>query len=134
MAGRPAAAGLFVLFLVLQAQIVYGFTLAVTGWWLLHRGGDPVRINQTLPPGVEPDELPATAIIVPIFNEDVGRVFQGLRVMYESLRATSKNEAFDFFILSDTADLNCWIAEEKAWFELCRQARASATFFIANGV
>src|SRR5580692_3169990 len=96
-----AAAGLFVLFLILQAQIVYGFNLAVTGWWLLRRGGDPVRINQTLPLNAAPGQLPATAIIVPIFNEDVQRVFQGVRVMYESLKATGKEGAFDFFILSD---------------------------------
>jgi membrane glycosyltransferase len=103
------ATALFLLFLVLQAQIIYGFTLAVTGWWLLRRGGDPVRINQTLAPDATPVHLPATAIIIPIFNEDVGRVFQGLRVMYESLAATGRGEAFDFFVLSDSADLNVWI-------------------------
>jgi len=124
-----AAAGLFVLFMVLQAQIVYGFTLAVTGWWLLRRGGDPVRVNLTLPPDAAPGQLPATAIIVPIFNEDVGRVFQGLRVMYESLKATGKGEAFDFFILSDSSDLNIWVEEEKAWFELCKQVEGFGHIF-----
>jgi len=124
-----AAAGLFVLFLILQAQIVYGFTLAVTGWWLLRRGGDPVRINQTLPLNATPRLLPATAIIVPIFNEDVSRVFQGVRVMYESLKATGHGEAFDFFILSDSADLNVWLAEEKAWFELCKQVQGFGHIF-----
>ncbi|HUC86591.1 MAG TPA: glucans biosynthesis glucosyltransferase MdoH [Candidatus Acidoferrales bacterium] len=115
------AAGLFVLFLILQTQVVYGFTLAVTGWWLLRRGGDPVRINQTLPPNFVAGKLPPTAIIMPIFNEDVGRVFRGLRAMFQSLAATGKSEAFDLFILSDSADLNVWIEEEKAWFDLCKQ-------------
>jgi membrane glycosyltransferase len=124
-----AAAGLFLLFLVLQAQIVYGFCLAVTGWWLLRRGGDPVRINQTLPANAMPGQLPPTAIVVPIFNEDVGRVFQGLRVMFESLRATGHGDNFDFFILSDSADLNVWIAEEKAWFELCKQVQGFGRIF-----
>ena len=124
-----AAAALFVLFLVLQAQIVYGFTLAVTGWWLLRRGGDPVRINQTLPLNATPGHLPATAIIIPIFNEDVGRVFQGLRAMYESLAATGRGDAFDFFVLSDSADLNVWIAEEKAWFDVCRQVQGFGRIF-----
>lgn len=123
------AAGLFVLFLVLQAQIVYGFTLAVTGWWLLRRGGDPVRINQTLPMNARPGPLPATAIIIPIFNEDVSRVFQGVRVMYESLKATGRGDAFDFFILSDSADINIWIAEETAWFELCKQVGGFGRIF-----
>ncbi|MGA2248447.1 MAG: glucans biosynthesis glucosyltransferase MdoH [Verrucomicrobiota bacterium] len=124
-----AAAGLFLLFLILQAQIVYGFTLAVTGWWLLRHGGDPVRINQTLPQNAVPGRLPATAILIPIFNEDVGRVFQGLRVMYESLRAMGRNESFDFFILSDSSDLSVWIAEEKAWFDLCRQVHGFGHIF-----
>ena len=87
-----ASVGLFALFLLLQAPVAYGFTLAVTGWCLLRRGGDPIRINQTLPPGEVPAQLPATAIIIPIFNEDVGRVFQGLRVMYESLRSTGRSD------------------------------------------
>jgi membrane glycosyltransferase len=124
-----AACGLFILFLVLQAQIVYGFTLAVTGWWLLRRGGDPVRINQTLPPGAPAGPLPDTAIVVPIFNEDVNRVFQGLKVMFESLQSTGAGDGFDFFILSDSADLNIWIAEERAWFELCKQVGGFGRIF-----
>jgi membrane glycosyltransferase len=164
-----AAAALFGLFLVLQAQLVYGFTLAVTGWWLLRNGGDPVRIGQSsaeprepstsnlqpptssanpvlpgnarrsgagvpcaresFPGEAPPDRWPHTAIIMPIFNEDVGRVFRGLRVMYESLRATGQGAPFDFFILSDSADLNTWIAEEKAWFDLCKQVQGFGRIF-----
>ena len=120
---------LFALFVVLLAQVVYGFTLAVTGWRLLRRGGDPVRINNTLAPDAATDQLPATAIVMPICNEDVSRVFQGLRVMYESLQATGHGGAFDFFILSDSTDLNLWIAEEKAWFELCKQVGGFGRIF-----
>ncbi len=112
-----------------RLQIVYGFNLAVTGWWLFRRGGDPVRINQTLPLNAAPGQLPATAIIIPIFNEDVKRVFQGVRVMYESLKATGKEDAFDFFILSDSSDMNVWIEEEKAWFELCKEVQGFGHIF-----
>ncbi len=124
-----ASAGVFVLFLVLQTPVVYGFTLAVTGWWLLRRGGDPLRINRTLPPNSIPGQFPAIAIVMPIFNEDVGRVFQGLRVMYESLQATGHGDTFDFFILSDSSNLNVWVAEEKAWFELCKQVHGFGRIF-----
>jgi len=124
-----AGAGLFLLFLVLQAQIVYGFTIAVTGWWVLRRGGDPVRINQTIPPDAEPVDIPPTAIIVPIYNEDVNRVFKGIRVMFESLKNTGKSDAFDFFILSDTSDLDVWISEEQAWFKLCQQVQGFGRIF-----
>ena len=124
-----ASAGLFLLFIVLQAPVVYGFVLSCTGWWILRRGGDPVRINRTLPPGEIPDRLPRTAIVMPIYNEDVGRVFQGLRVIYESLKATNHGGSFDFFILSDTSDPNIWIAEEKAWFELCKRVEGFGRIF-----
>lgn len=123
------AIGLFALFLCLQAQIAYGFTLAVTGWWLLRRGGDPARINLTLAPNSVPARLPPTAIIIPIFNEDVNRVFQGVRAMYESIQATGKGEAFDFFILSDSGDINVWVAEEKAWFDLCKEVQGFGHIF-----
>ncbi len=118
---RLTAAMVFVLFLLLLAQLVYGFTMAVTGYIMLRRGGDPARINNTLPPGIFKDKLASTAIVIPIFNEDPSRVFQGIRVMYESLKKTGAGDAFDFFILSDSNDPNNWIAEEKAWLELCKQ-------------
>lgn len=120
---------LFVLFVILLMQVVYGFTLAMTGWWVLRQKGDPLRINQTLPPHPNASELSPTAIVMPIFHEDVGRVFQGLRVMYESLQATGQAGAFDLFILSDSSDPNHWIAEEKAWFELCKQVQGFGHIF-----
>jgi len=120
---------LFALFVVLLAQVVYGFTLAVAGWWLLRHGGDPASLNRTLPPDAVPGRLPATAIVMPICDEDVNRVFQGLRVVYESLQATGWGNEFDFFVLSDTSDANLWIAEETAWFELCKQVRGFGRIF-----
>src|SRR5262245_19300450 len=118
-----------VLFFLLLPQVVFGFSRVVTGCWLLRRGGDPVRITNTLPPDVSPNELPATAIVMPIFNEDVSRTFQGLRVMFESLQKTGHGAAFDFFILSDSNDANYWIAEEKAWIELCKRVQALGRIF-----
>jgi len=112
---------LFVLFVLLIAPVVYGFTIALTGWCLLWRGASTARMDLATSVKGTSTVLPATAIVMPIYNEDVGRVFQGLRVMYESLQRAGGGEAFDFFILSDTSDTNKWIAEERAWFELCKQ-------------
>lgn len=123
------AALLFLLFILLLAQLVYGFTLAMTGYFVLRSGGDPHRINNTLPPGIFLDKLASTAIVVPIFNESPERVFQGIRVMYESLQKTGGGDAFDFFILSDSNNLNNWIAEEKAWLELCKQTNGFGRIF-----
>ena len=123
---------IFVVSVLLLSQVVFGFTLAVIGYWVLKTGGDLVRINQTLPPHIVPEKLPATAIVMPIFNEDVGRVFQGLRVMYESLEKTGHAEGFDFFILSDSNDPNVWTAEEMAWLELCKTVEGFGRIFYRN--
>lgn len=126
---RLTAALLVVLSVLLLLQLVYGFMLALTGYAVLRRGGDPARINRTLPPGIFLDRLAATAIVLPVFNEEPGRVFQGLRVMYESLQKTGAGDAFDFFILSDSDNPNHWIAEEAAWLELCKQTQGFGRIF-----
>jgi membrane glycosyltransferase len=59
-----------------------------------------------------------TAIIFPIYNEDMPRVCEGLRATYESLRQTGRLEHFDFFILSDSNRPEQWLEEEQGWCEL----------------
>src|SRR3954464_4766658 len=122
---------LLLVFLPLMAQVVFGFTLAATGFILLLRDGDPIRINSripskinnppstqpsqpssinsqlsTNPPGSPSTNPPPTAIVMPIFNEEVTRVFQGLRVIFESLEKTGNGRSFDFFVLSDSHEPN----------------------------
>ena len=84
--------------------------------------GDPFDLSRSLSEEEQRGELGAsTAIIMPIYNEDVSRVFEGLRVMYLSLERTGQLAHFDFFILSDSDNPNKWVEEELAWLELCRQ-------------
>jgi membrane glycosyltransferase len=66
----------------------------------------------------------STAIVFPIYNEDVARVFEGLRVTYESLAKTGQLERFDFFVLSDSTDPDKWVEEERTWYDLVRQLGA----------
>jgi membrane glycosyltransferase len=66
----------------------------------------------------------STAIVCPIYNEDVRRVYEGLRATYESLAKTGQRERFDFFILSDSTDPDKWVEEEHRWFELIRELNA----------
>src|ERR1044072_6075675 len=54
------------LFAVLFAQVAFGVTLSLVGFWVLRRGGDPLRINNTLPPEGLPGPLPSTAIVMPV--------------------------------------------------------------------
>ncbi|MEI8090098.1 MAG: glucans biosynthesis glucosyltransferase MdoH [Opitutaceae bacterium] len=116
------------LFVVLFAHIATGFCTAIVGFYVLNRGGDSCRITATIPNGDEPP-LASTAIVMPVFNEDVSRVFEGLRVIYRSMQETKKLEHFDFFILSDSNRPNQWIQEEVAWVELCKQVGGFGKIF-----
>ena len=119
---------LLALFVVLFSQIAIGFVTALLGYYVINRGGDSRLITHT----VKPDEevpLASTAIIMPVFNEDVSRVFEALRVIYRSVEDTKKLDHFDFFILSDSTKPNQWIQEEVAWVELCKQVGGFGRIF-----
>ena len=120
---------LLILFVILFTQIAVGFVTALLGFYVINRGGDRHRITSTIKPYDEDTPLASTAIIMPVFNEDVSRVFEGLRVIYRSLQETNKLEHFDFFILSDSNQPNQWIQEEIAWVELCKQVNGFGRIF-----
>jgi membrane glycosyltransferase len=44
--------------------------------------------------------------------------------MYRSIEAAGNLESFDFFILSDTRELDLWVMEETSWTNLCRRLDA----------
>jgi membrane glycosyltransferase len=66
----------------------------------------------------------STAIVFPIYHEDVVRVYEGLRATYESLQKTGQLERFDFFILSDSTDPDKRVEEERRWCDLVRELDA----------
>ena len=117
----------FALYAVLLALVAYGCTQAMIGF-VVRRGSPdrwrlgPVDSPAALPPG-------ATAIVMPVYNEDAHRVFAGLRAIYESVRATGHLEAFHFYVLSDSTDPNRWIDEEAAWAALVREFDAAGHLF-----
>jgi membrane glycosyltransferase len=118
---RPLEIGILVLFGVLFAWISAGFWTALAGFWLLARGHDRYAISRRMI-GDGPASIPSdsrTAIVMPICNEDVPRVFAGLRATCESLRATGALDRFDFFVLSDTGNADTRVAELDAWLALC---------------
>jgi membrane glycosyltransferase len=119
---------LLVLFVPLFAHIAVGFCTALAGFYVVNRGGDSSRISKAAPPG-GPYRLASTAIVMPIYNEDVSRVFEGLRVVFSSVQQTAGAEHFDFFILSDSNQPNQWIREEVAWVELCKQVNGFGKIF-----
>ncbi|HVU24246.1 MAG TPA: glucans biosynthesis glucosyltransferase MdoH [Opitutus sp.] len=119
---------LLVLFVILFSQVAVGFCTALAGFYAINRGGDSTRITRTLAPGEEVP-LASTAIIMPVYNEDVSRVFEGLRVVFRAVEETGALEHFDFFVLSDSNRPTQWIEEEVAWVELCRQVGGFGKIF-----
>jgi membrane glycosyltransferase len=119
---------LLILFVILFAQIAVGFCTAIAGFYVINRGGDSRKITSTIQPG-EDVPLASTAVVMPVFNEDVSRVFEGLRIVFRSVQETKQLEHFDFFILSDSNDPNQWIQEELAWVELCKQVGGFGKIF-----
>jgi membrane glycosyltransferase len=118
------------LFPLLFGQIVVGFLLALFGCYDWLRGGDPSHLMRR-PWRQHEDSTPlaATAIVIPVFNEEVGRVRQGIENMWNSLKATGQIENFDFYLCSDSTDPDHWIEEECAWLHLCQKLGAFGKLF-----
>jgi membrane glycosyltransferase len=120
---------ILILFAVLFTPVSLGVVQALTGFFLLWRRRDAARLLSVLENMPAPPELPVTAVVLPIFNEDVSRVYEGLRAIYRSVEKTGHLQRFDFFILSDSNNPNKWIEEEMAWAELCKQVHGFGRIF-----
>lgn len=122
---------LIVLFAVLFCWISLAFWTAVFGFVVMWRGRD--RFDLVEPGNEASSDAPTltgrTAILMPIYNEDVKRAFAGLHATYDSLAKTGRLGHFDFFILSDTSDANKWIDEEMAWIDLCQAVKGYGRIF-----
>ena len=118
----PLELMIVVLFTILFAWVTSGFWTSVAGFITLIRGKDRFSITTSLSNG-EQDDLPLskTAVVMPIANENVPRVFKGLEAIYRSLQATGRLEYFDFYVLSDSNNPDTWVEEEIAWADLCRR-------------
>lgn len=126
---QPLEAALLAVFTLLFAWVSAGFWTALLGAWVLLRGGDPHAISRTAAgDGPLPPEA-RTAIVMPICNESVARVFAGLRATYRSLERSGELPRFDFFVLSDSSDPDTRVAETRAWLDACRELGAFGRFF-----
>ncbi|MCC7300697.1 MAG: glucans biosynthesis glucosyltransferase MdoH [Verrucomicrobia bacterium] len=120
---------ILILFAILFTPVSLGIVQALTGFIILWRRRDPARLLSLLETTPALPDLPVTAVVLPIFNEDVSRVYEGLRAIYRSVERTGNLSRFDFFILSDSNDPNKWIEEEMAWAELCKQVSGFGRIF-----
>src|SRR5690606_26727994 len=116
----PLEAAILALFAILFAWVSAGFWTAMMGFLVLLKGGDRHLISRTAASDAPIAADARTAVIMPICNEDVTRVFAGLRATYESLERTGELQHFDFFVLSDSGNPDLRTAEHDAWMEICR--------------
>ncbi len=121
---------LVVLFAVLFAWISIGFWVCVLGYLTLVRRADRFAVTGAADAGTAPPAPEVrTAVLIPICDEEVDRVFAGIYAIYQSLRQTGQLDNFDFFVLSDTSNPDTWIEEEAAWADLCHTLEAADKLF-----
>ena len=104
-----------ILFVILFAWISASFWLACFGVFARWRG-----ITLPTAPRLSASQASAptssrTAILMPVYNEDVARFFSGVLAICESIGPSVE---FDFFILSDSTNPAFWGEEKRAWESL----------------
>jgi membrane glycosyltransferase len=126
---QPLERAILTLFTILFAWISLGFWTAVSGFVLLCLGGDRYAITRSASPTGPIAPEARTAIVMPIRNEHVARVFAGVRATYQSLAATGHQDRFDFFVLSDSSEPGTLVAERLAWLDLCQSVDGFGRIF-----
>jgi len=105
MAGLLAAGGFtvldaaaFALFLILFGWTAFGFVSAAAGFVVQWGAVRPRR------PEPQPVILTRTALLMPTYNEDPGRVLAAVQAIREDLVRLGVSELYDIYLLSDTRD------------------------------
>jgi membrane glycosyltransferase len=110
-----------ILFAVLFGWVTISFWLAVFGVFARLTGARLLPLAQSAQPSSS-----RTAILMPVYNEDVDRVFSGVQAIFDSLAGAP---GIDFFILSDSTDPANWVAEEVAWQRLRQSLEPDARIY-----
>jgi membrane glycosyltransferase len=119
----------FGLFEILFAWIVYSLSVGLIGCvGALVQEPD---LPQLEPHSPIPRLTRRTAILMPIYNEDIGPVFGRLKAMEQSLGEIGASQAFHFFVLSDTRDA-ARRREERDAFQRLRRGLEGRVFYRAR--
>ena len=119
---------ILLVFAVLFSWISLGFWSAVAGFWMLWRRTNEFT-SADLPVDSRQPLQSRTAVLMPICNEDIARVFAGLEASYRSLFQMPQFSSFDFFVLSDTNDPVRQAEEEIAWANTCSAVQGFGRIF-----
>ncbi|HEX7114446.1 MAG TPA: glucans biosynthesis glucosyltransferase MdoH [Steroidobacter sp.] len=99
-------------FAVTLAWIAFGAASAVAGFLI------PLRR-----PAEAPIAGSRTALVMPVYNEDPARTTAGLYAMAEALAKIDAAQHFEIAILSDSTNIDAWVAESLAVDQLRRDLR-----------
>ena len=104
-------------------QLVLGFTV-----WL--RGADGRTPLERRAAALEPVATgrSRTALLMPIYEEEPGAVFDRVRIMLRSLARLGPCDDIDLHILSDTRDAETAAAERRLWDALDAEAPGRTTY------
>lgn len=121
---------ILVIFTLLFGWITFNFWVIVFGFIVLVFRPDRFDVSHELRLCQQP--VPKdfkTAVVMPIYNEDVASVFARVRTMEQSLEKSGTRDHFHFFVLSDTSDPDRWVDEESAWAQVCQELSAFGRIF-----
>jgi membrane glycosyltransferase len=129
----PSRTVLLTLFIILFFLMAIGCVQGVFGFFL-KVFGDRNRITALGDWRNKSITGTSTALVFPVYNENVTEVCERLRSMYESLEAAGQIKCFDFFILSDSTDPDKWLEEERQWFTLVKELNALGRIYYRRRV
>jgi membrane glycosyltransferase len=109
------------LFAILFAWISLGFWTAIMGIMVTLIGKERFTLAIPNNPSNHINPNHRTALVMPICNEDVARVFAGLKATWHSLHQTGQLPLCDFYILSDTSYPDIYANELNAWADLVNE-------------
>lgn len=117
------------LFGLLFIWVSSGFWTALMGFLQLVMGRDRYSISASTAEDTPIADDARTALVMPICNEDVNRVFAGLKATYLSLKKTGQLDLFDIYVCSDSFDPDICVHENQAWLDLCREVDGFGRIF-----
>lgn len=127
--GTLLEVAVLILFGLLFIWVSSGFWTALMGFLQLVIGRDRYSISASTAEDTPIADDARTALVMPICNEDVNRVFAGLKATYLSLKASGRLDLFDIYICSDSFDPDTCVQENQAWMNLCREVDGFGRIF-----
>ena len=123
----PLSLAIISLYIFLFGWISFNFWTVIFGFWVaLRKKDDALPLFRDVQP-IAPETR--IALIMPVYNEEMARIYSSLRATYESLKDTGQLDRFDVFILSDSVQSEYVLMEETAWSELCRDVGGFGRIF-----